>query len=234
MLLLDREVQVLVQPNQSRYMVIELSEHQLYTGIRNPTVLARQILAQATSPTPERTPRSPQRPLFKAVVRRYFKGGRLSARARVDLEARIQKAKRRERLASQFANCRTMIGLFLSWDAKMPSPVRYVIEPTPADVLGWTIRVGHDHLSDSPDGLVLRQLVTDGSIMRAEHLRLFAVASLLHYEAANPGVELAAVEVWQLRAGKRFTWTRRVLRRLIPDLGMRLGQLAAALADDAA
>jgi hypothetical protein len=215
-------------------MAITLSEHQLCVGIRSPAVLARQLTGEIRSPTPPDTPRSPQRPWFIASLSRYFRKGRDPALATAELEGRTNRAKRREQLASQIIMARAMLDRFLELDSGEPDPGRFLAAPVAADVLGWNVRLGHDLVYDTPQGLRLRQLLTDTAIRRAEHLRLFAVASLLHFEATNAPLRLTTVEVWQLRINKRMLWPRSLLLRLVPDLRARLDQVAAALADDAA
>ncbi len=65
-------------------MTPTLSEHQLCVAIRRPRELARVLKAEAKTPTPENTPRSPIRAIFTAVLRGYFKGKRQPANARKD------------------------------------------------------------------------------------------------------------------------------------------------------
>lgn len=169
-----------------------------------------------------------------AAVGSYFRDGRDPSRAKSELEMRTDKAKRREQLASQIINTRAMLDLFLAWDRGEPDPTRFRATPVLATVLGWNMRIGHDLVYETAEGLRLRQLLTDDAIRRGEHLRLFAVASLLHFEAGSPDLRLATVEVWHLRANRRMLWPRQLLLRLVPDLRTRLDQVAAALADNAA
>jgi hypothetical protein len=215
-------------------MAITLSEHQLCVGIRSPAVLARLLGGEIRSPTPPDTPRSPQRPWFIGSVSRYFQKGRDPALAIAELEGRANRSKRREQIASQIIMARAMLDRFLTLDIGEPDPVRYFPAPMAADILGWHVRLGHDLVYDTPQGPRLRQLLTDAAIRRGEHLRLFAVASLLHFEATNPPLRLTTVEVLQLRVNKRMLWPRSLLLRLVPELRGRLDQVAAALADDAA
>jgi hypothetical protein len=215
-------------------MTPTLSEHELCVGIRSPRVLARLLRSEAISPTPENTPRSPVRPIFTTVLRDYFRSGREPEGARANFVERVAKSKRREKLATQFAKGLQMLEVFLMWDSTEPTPEAYFIPPQPADVAGWSVRLGHDLLYPAPEGKKLRQVLTDSAIVRAEHLRLFAVASLLHFERLNPNIKLAIVEVWSVRAQKRFTWPGGLLLGLVPELSERLSLVAGELGNDAA
>lgn len=165
---------------------------------------------------------------------RYYRAERDPAVAVSELEARTSKAKRREQLASQIINTRAMLDRFLAWDGGEPDPVRFRATPVSTNVLGWNMRIGHDLLYATPEGLRLRQLLTDGAIRRGEHLRLFAVASL--FTSRLPRLSSASP---QLRYGTSVPtsgWCglESCYLRLIPDLRARLDQVAAGLADDAA
>jgi hypothetical protein len=215
-------------------MTPTLSQHGLCVGIRSPRALARLLLSEGISPTPENTPRSPVRPICTAVLRAYFRSGRQPEGARADYVERVAKSKRREKLATQFGKGQQMLEVFLMWDSTEPTPEAFFIPPRPADVAGWSLRLGHDLLYAGPEGKKLRQVMTDSAIVRSEHFRLFAVASVLHWERLNPNVKLAAVEVWSIRAQKRFTWPRGLLLGLVPELSKRLALVADELGDDAA
>ena len=215
-------------------MTPTLSEHQLCVAIRRPRELARVLKAEAKTPTPESTPRSPIRAIFTAVLHGYFKGTRQPANARKDYAERVAKADRREKLAAQFAKGGQMLEVFLMWDSSESRPTQTILARSVAPVCGWQVRLGHDLIYKGADGVVLRQIVTDSGIRQSVDLRLFAVASLAHFETLNPTIKLSAVEVWSVRTQKRFRWPRTLLVGLLPDLATRLAQVADELGKDAA
>jgi hypothetical protein len=89
-----------------------------------------------------------------------------------------------------------MLDVFLMWNAGQPTPSRSFEAPRVAPVAGWQIRLGHDlRYSDGKD-VALRQVVTDSAIRSSTDLRLFGLASLLHFEALNRTVQLTTVDVW--------------------------------------
>jgi hypothetical protein len=211
-----------------------LSEHQLCLAIRRPRELARLLKVEVKTPTPADTPRSPIRPIFTAVLRGYFGTNRIPDKARKEYAVRVASADRREKLAVQFATGKQMLEVFLMWDSPESPPTRATFARTVAPVCGWQVRIGHDMVYERPDGDVLRQIVTDSGIRQSVDLRLFAVASLVHFEALNPTIQLSAVEVWSVRTQKRFRWPRSVLVKLQPDLSARLAQVSEEFGKDAA
>lgn len=92
--------------------------------------------------------------------------------------------------------------------------------------------LGYDVMCGDAGGVVIRQLLTDSDIRRDAHLRLYAAACLLHYEAGGGHVE--RVDVWRLPFGKEFSWPRWVLVRLAPALRVRMDEIAQALSEEAA
>jgi hypothetical protein len=210
-------------------MVPALSTHLLSIGIRRPQQLALLLRKEEEEPTPEDTPRSPVGPLVKAAIRRYFREGRDASSALKGYDSAVAKAKRREKLATQFAKGRAMLELFLEWDAAQPAPASYPFSTQAADVLGWSVRLSHDVIETTPDGIQLRLVVTDTGVTSSEDIRLLAVAALLHYEKVNPTTELRSIAVWHLRAKKRFVWSRGLLLNLRPALASKLTAVTNAL-----
>jgi hypothetical protein len=170
--------------------------------------------------------------VFEASLRAHLNGGRNPGAMLADYDKRWSKAERRETAYSAFAAGRLMAERFLALDARSAAPLMSLQKPGERVVLNHLVRLNHDLVYGTESGLVLRQLLTDSDLRRSEHLRLYAVASLLHFEAA--GAPLAAVEVWQLRFRKQFTWPRFLLLRLQSSLALQLDLVARAFEQDAA
>lgn len=214
---------------------MELSARQLRTGIRSPGVLARQLRAEWLAPIDPDTPRSPQRPWIDASIRRYEEGGRKPAVLMADYAERTGRAKRRDTAASQVANGKRMLERFAKLDAEEPAPSRYLVRPAPANVLGTVISMGADLVYETEEGCVIRQLITDAEITRTQHLRLFATAVALHYEARPGGCSVSRVELWLLRYERRtLTWSRSVLEATVSRLATRLDEIARGAEGQAA
>jgi hypothetical protein len=210
---------------------MDFTARHLKLAIRNPAAAARSISAEAVAAgSPIR--RSPQRPTFEAAVRRYFAAGRDASVLLADYDRRWARAERRESADSAFRTGRQMAERFATLDHLSPAPEQTSVPSVSRPILGHNIRLGHDVVLRSAEGLVLRQLLTDSDITRSEHLRLYAVASLLHFEVE--GAELARVEIWQLRFHKEFGWPRWALIRQAPVLRERCDEVARHLAQDAA
>jgi hypothetical protein len=209
------------------------SARTLRVAIRSPTAAVKHLAMERHHPVSEDTPRNPQRPMLEAALRAYFRSGRAPGALLEDFDRRWSKAKRRDTAHVTFSNGRRMAEWFLALDAKATDPLRALDHVSEQMVLGHRLLLSHDLLSQAPEGLILRQLLTDEDIRRDEHLRLYAVACLLHFEAGSP-LPLARVDVWQLRARKQFTWPRFLLLRQAAVLGGRLDSVAQAFNQDAA
>jgi hypothetical protein len=217
----------------TRFM--ELSARQLRTGIRSPAVLARQLRAEWVAPIDPDTPRSPQRPWIDASIRRYEQGGRQLAVLMADYAERTGRAKRRETAASEINNGKKMLERFARLDADEPAPSRFQLRPMPADVLGMVVSMGADLVYQTPEGHVVRQLITDSEITRPGHLRLYATAVALHFEERPGGGAVSRVEFWLLRYEDRsVTWTRSSLEASVSRLAVRLEEIARGAEGQAA
>jgi hypothetical protein len=206
---------------------MELSGRQLRTGIRSPAALARQLRAEWIAPIDPDTPRSPQRPWIDASIRRYEQGGRKPAVLMADYAERTGRAKRRETAASEINNGKKMLERFARLDADEPAPSRVQLRPAPADVLGTVISMGADLVYETTEGHVIRQLITDSEITRPEHLRLYATAVALHFEARPGGGSVSRIDLWLLRYDDRtVTWPRSILEATVPRLAVRLEEIA--------
>jgi hypothetical protein len=170
--------------------------------------------------------------MVKAAIRQYFRKGRDADSALNAYDRAVAKAKRRQKLATQFAKGRAMLELFLEWDAAQPAPRSYPLAAHPADVLGWSVRLSHDVIDATPDGPQLRLVVTDTGVSSSMDIRLLAVAALLHYAAVHPATTLKSIAVWHLRAKKRFVWPCDLLLNLKPDLASKLNAVTNALGQD--
>jgi hypothetical protein len=211
---------------------VDFTARQVRLGIRNPGTAAREISRQLGAGPDESIRRSPQRPTFEAALRRYFAAGRNPAVLLADYDRRWERAKRRESAASAFREGRRMAAYFAEQDQMGSAPLRALDPATRRDIGGHALRMGHDLVYRSDEGLVLRQLLTDSDVTRIEHLRLYATACLLHFEAS--GKELARLEIWQLRFRGVMGWPRWLLTRQVPALRNRLDEVARRLTEDAA
>lgn len=214
---------------------MELFARQLRTGIRSPAVLARQLRAEWIAPIDPGTPRSPQRPWIDASIRRYEDGGRKPAVLMADYAERTGRAKRRDTAASEINNGKMMLERFARLDADEPAPSRFQLRPTPVDILGMVVSMGADLVYETPEGYVVRQLITDSEIIRPEHLRLYATAVALHFEGRPDGGPVARVDLWLLRYEDRtVAWTRPALEATVPRLRVRLEEIARGAEERAA
>lgn len=211
---------------------MEFTARHLKIGIRNPATAARMIGAEVVAAPDAPIRRSPQRPTIEAALRRYFAAGRDVAVLLADYDRRWARAERRESAASAFRAGRLMAERFAMLDRASGVPEMAFVPALTRPMLGHHVRLGYDLVYRSDEGLILRQLLTDGDITRPEHLKLYAVASLLHFEAG--GAELAGVEIWQLRFHKEFGWPRWLLARQAPTLRERCDEVARRLAQHAA
>ena len=206
---------------------------QLRTAIRSPRAAIKLVASDRRQRLAAGQPRSPQRPTFEAALRRHTDSGRADGAMLAEYDLRWARAKRRETAAAAFETGRRMAARFVSLDGSAPDPVRVLEAPADRPVLGHSLRLGHDLLYKTPEGLILRQLLTDGEITRSDHLRLYALACLLHFEAPG-GREPARVDVWQLRFRKEFSWPRWLLLRQTAALGERLDEVARAFTENVA
>jgi len=205
----------------------------LRIAIRSPAAAVKHLAAERRYPVSQDTPRSPQRPIFDAALRTHFRAGRGPGALLDDFDRRWSKAKRRDSASATLNNGRRMAERFLALDAKAGDPLRALDPVTEQTVLGHQLRLPHDLVYEAPEGLILRQLLTDHDIRRDEHLRLYALACLAHFEAGS-GLLLASVDVWQLRVRKQCSWPRFLLLRQSAVLGERLDSVAQAFNEDAA
>ena len=214
---------------------MDLSARQLRTGLRSPTGLARQMrLARATPIDPD-TPRSAQRLWMNASIRRYEDQGRVVEVLLNDYDRRTSCAKRRDTAASEIANGRIMLARFASLDLGEPAPSRIQMKPVAVDALGIRISMGVDLAYQTPDGWVVRHLLTDSEITRLGHLRLYATAAALHFEGRPDGGRVVRVELWLLRYQDRVVgWPRSLPEASIPSLAARLDEIARGAAGQAA
>jgi hypothetical protein len=236
----DPGTEQLRQPSESAKgltadQTMELSGRQLRTGIRSPAVLARQVRAELSAPIPEDTPRSPQRPCMNAALKRYFSKGRELTELLGDYDERVARSKRRLTAASEFANGRAMLERFAGLDRTQADPTRVLMAPARAPVLGHGVTMGADLAYQTPDGWIVRQLLTDDEIRRIEHLRMFATATALHFEARPDGGQVDRVELWMLRFDGRVAgWPRSLLQRVTPILERRMDEMAIGASGQAA
>jgi hypothetical protein len=190
--------------------------------------LGRQLRQERQAPIPEDTPRSPQRPWIEASLRRYFDAGRDRDRLFADYADRTDRSKRRDSAASEIANGRMMLGRFAELDRSQADPTRVLLEPARVAVLGHRIKMGIDVAYQTPEGWVIRHVLTDDEIRRTEHVRLYATATALHFEGRPDGGDVARVEVWMLRFERGVAgWPRFLLDRLTSSLATRMDEIAA-------
>lgn len=104
-----------------------------------------------------------------------------------DYAERTGRAKRRETAASEINNGKKMLERFARLDADEPAPSRFQLRPMPAEVLGTMVSMGADLVYQTPEGHVVRQLITDSEITRPEHLRLYATAVARSTSRHDPG-----------------------------------------------
>ena len=128
-----------------------------------------------------------------------------------------------------------MLERFAKLDADEPAPSRYQVRPVPVAVLGTLITMGADLVYETPEGHVIRQLITDSEITRPEHLRLYATAVALHFEGRPGGGPVSRIDLWLLRYDDRTVrWPRSILEATIPRLAVRLEEIARGGAGQAA
>lgn len=215
--------------------MLHLSGPQLRLGIRAPDQLVRLLRDLALHPIPPDTPRSAQRPGIEASLRVYFEGTRDGAALLREFAERTSKWKRRDTATAEIANATKMLEQFAEWDKSQPEPESVFHKAVGADVLGHEITMGHALVHTLPSGAVLlRQLLTDDTHGRSEDRRLYATASLLHFQAVNPTRPVERVDVWHLRFGSRLSWPDSLLLRQAPELQRRLRLVERGLADAAA
>lgn len=192
-------------------------------------MLARSLRKAAIVPVAPDTPRSPQGPAVRAELARYFSRGRTGSLAD-SFDKRVAKWDRRNVLATQIRNARGMLVRFQDADSLEPSPDRIAIAREARDLFGVPVSLGVDLAYATPDGWLLRQLLIDDEIVTTAAIRLYAVATALHFEAGSPADRVARVEVWDLRRdGRRPGWPRRWLQAYVPDLGRRVEAIRDAL-----
>lgn len=214
---------------------MDLTARQLRTGIRSPAALGRQLRLERQAPIPEDTPRSPQRPWIEASLRCYFDAGRDRDRLFGDYTDRTNRSKRRDSAASEIANGRMMLGRFADLDRSQADPTRVFLKPTRVTVMGHGITLGIDVAYQTPEGWVIRHILTDDEIRRIEHVRLYATATALHFEGRPDGGDVARVEVWMLRFERGVAgWPRSLLGRLTSSLATRMDEIAAGASGQAA
>lgn len=208
---------------------MDLIARQLRTGIRSPAALARERLRQQIAPTPPDTPRSAQRKWIDAAVRRYLANGRDVAVLLGFYDERTGKSKRRETAATEIANGRRMLARFAEWDVKQPAPDDAQLPQRAATVLGHSITMGIDLVYKRASGSRLLLLITDREIRRIEHLRLYATAAALHYEARADGGAVDRVDIWVLAYKPTYAgWPRALLGRSVVALERKLDEIARA------
>lgn len=87
--------------------------------------------------------------------------------------------------------------------------------------------MGADLAYETDMGWIIRQLLTDDEIRRIDHLRMYAAATALHFEASSGQERVARVELWMLRYDGRIAgWPRTLLDRNTPALGRRMDEMA--------
>lgn len=214
--------------------MVTLTDRQFRTGLRSPLVLARSLRQAALVPVAPDTPRSPQGPAIRAELARYFGRGRTGSLA-ASFDKRVAKWDRRDVLAMQIRNARGMLVRFQDADSVEPSPDQIAIPREARDLFGVPVSLGVDLAYRTPDGWLLRQLLIDDEIVTTAAVRLYAVATALHFEARYAEDRVARVEVWDLRReGRRPGWPRRWLEAYVPDLGRRVEAIRNALGSMAA
>lgn len=214
---------------------MELNARQLRIGIRSPAALARLLRSEIMFPVEADTPRNPQRQWIDASIRRYMRQGR---KVEVLLDHYDDRTSRSERLptaATEIANGRAMLKRFAELDLAEPTPDRVQMPKTRVDVLGVGITLGTDLVYETPNGWLLRLLITDHELVRPEHLHLLAVAAALHFEGRPDGGLVGAVDVWPLRPRRRtLGWARSSLASAVPRLARRLDEIALEASGQAA
>jgi hypothetical protein len=214
---------------------MNLTARQLRTGIRSPAALGRQLRLESIAPIPEDTPRSPQRPWIEASLRCYFDTGRDQERLFADYADLTNRSKRRDSAASEIANGRMMLKRFTERDRSQADPTRVLLKPARVTVMGHGITMGIDVAYQTPEGWVIRHILTDDEIRRIEHVRLFAAATALHFKGRPDGGDVARVEVRMLRFERGVAgWPTSLLVRLTSNLATRMDEIGARASGQAA
>lgn len=145
------------------------------------------------------------------------------------------RSKRRDSAAGEIANGRMMLRRFAELDRAQADPTRVFLKPTRVAVMGHGITMGIDVAYKTPEGWVIRHILTDDEIRRIEHVRLYATATALHFEGRPDGGDVARVEVWMVRFERGVAgWPRRLLGRLTSSLATRMDEIAAGASEQAA
>jgi len=161
---------------------------------------------------------SPQRVWMRAAMRAYFESGRDPATLLRDFATRVGPrplSRYRAGIASSGAQ---MLDLLLSWDAFEPSPRVAFHAATDREVGRHVLSMQHDLIYEVPNGYLVREVWTDGTISPSHpRMRVMAAAALLHAEAEY-------LDVWHLRGQVKLTWSP-------PELETSRAELVALLDD---
>lgn len=211
-----------------------LTDRQLRIGLRSPIALARGLRRAEAMPIRPDTPRSPQGKAIRAEINGYFASGRTRSLPE-SFDARVSKWKRRETAATEIANARRMLERFQAFERDEGNPTEFGIAKSAIRIFGLDLELGVDVAYETSAGWVLRQFLVDDEIVRLAQIRLYALATAIHFEARRPGAKVARVEVWDLRRDNvRPGWERRWLEGYVPDLQRRFEAIRDALGDKAA
>jgi hypothetical protein len=151
---------------------MELNARQLRIGIRSPAALARLLRSEAVFPVEADTPRNPQRQWIDASISRYMRQGRRVEVLLDHYDDRTSRSARLHTAATEIANGRAMLKKFAELDLTEPTPDRVQLPKSGVDVLGVWITLGADLAYETPNGWLLRLLITDQEVVRPEHLHL--------------------------------------------------------------
>ncbi|HLX33805.1 MAG TPA: hypothetical protein VKR30_01035 [Candidatus Limnocylindrales bacterium] len=211
---------------------MQFNDRLLRTAIRSQSAAIAAVVAERGRPTDAEVRRSLQRPILLAALREHFGAKCQTGVLLSSFDRRRDRTKRREKSATELAHGRRMAERYLAYEDRSDQPLEVLVPARERQVLGHDLKLGYDLVYQDSDGLRVRQLLSDGEVRQGEHLRLYAVAVAIHFEAT--GRSLAQVDVWQLRDGHRYSWPRAMLLRLAPTLQPRLDAVERGLGLDAA
>lgn len=172
---------------------------------------------------------NPQRPLFEAALRRYFRAHRSHSAARTHLEARVAASESDQRHANA-ASVGAMLDRFFELEAGGSEPEEYFPAARPGKVGNHILRLSPSLRYRLGDGYLVRHVWTEQDFsLRRPYTGLVAAAYCAHSEAIIGVGCIRQLDFWHVRTGKVAGWQARSLQLLVPSMEALLDAVATDL-----
>lgn len=193
---------------------MNLRSAQFRTLLRNPPL----YVAATKQPAREQEGGSPQRPVFEACARAYFRAGADPESAYGELARRLSKSTSGQRYANASA-VRVMLMRFMAWHEGEAAPEFFFPQPTIAKIGNHSIWLSPSLCYRLGDGYNVRHVWTETDFsLRRPYTRLAAAGYMIHAEARLGVGSVRQVEFWHVRSGTSAAWQGRDLRMFIPQV----------------